>query len=90
MTTSHVLNMSEVGPGVWSEENPTDIGALLDMLAILRTLAQTDVDQLRWDMGDAARKVTRDVQRVNATPGLGELWWHGGVSNGEDGGRMRG
>ena len=61
-------------------------GTLLDTLAILRALAQTDVDRPRWDMGDAVRKVVRDVQRVNATPGLGELSWHGGVSNGKDGG----
>ena len=86
MTTSHALNTSEVGPGSWSGENPTGTGAPPDMLAILRVLVQTDVDQLRWDVGDTARKAVRDVQRVNVTPGLGELWWHGGVSNGEDGG----
>ena len=38
----------------------------------------------------AVRKVVRDVQKVNATPGLGELWWHGGVDDGEDGGQTRG
>ena len=50
-----------------------DPGAPLDMLAILRALAWTDVDQLRWDVGDAVRKAVRDVQRVNVTPRLDEL-----------------
>ena len=45
-----------------------------------------DVDRPRWDVGDVVRKAARDVQRVNAMPGLGELWWHEGVGDGKDGG----
>ena len=50
-----------------------DPGTLPDTLAILRALAWMDVDQPRQDVGDAVRKAARDVQRVNATPRLGEL-----------------
>ncbi|KAF8589354.1 hypothetical protein K439DRAFT_1657984 [Ramaria rubella] len=46
----------------------TGLGAPPDTLSILRALARTDMEHPR-EMGDAARKAARDVQRVNATPG---------------------
>lgn len=64
---STLANLVSAAP----DANPTGAGAPPDTLAILRALARTDVDRPRRDVGDAARKAARDVQRVNATPGRG-------------------
>jgi kinetochore protein Mis13/DSN1 len=47
----------------------TGLGAPPDTRAILRALTRTDVERPRGEIGDAARRAAREVQRVNATPG---------------------
>jgi kinetochore protein Mis13/DSN1 len=68
VSTIASLVSARVDPG-----SATGMGAPPDTLDILRALARTDVEQPRREVGEAARRAARDVQRASAagTPGRG-------------------
>lgn len=71
-STPQPSDVSTLANLVSADPNPasaTGLGAPPDTLSILRALTRTDLLHPRREIGDAARKAAREVQRVNATPG---------------------
>lgn len=70
---SEVSTLANLMSGDVNATSATGMGAPPDTLDILRALARTDVERPRQEVGEAARKAVRDVQRMNATgtPGRG-------------------
>jgi kinetochore protein Mis13/DSN1 len=70
--TAQPSDVSTLAGLVSANPNPpsgTGQGVPPDTLSILRALTRTDLEHPRREMGDAARKAAREVQRVNSTPG---------------------
>ncbi|KAF8514655.1 Mis12-Mtw1 protein family-domain-containing protein [Gautieria morchelliformis] len=68
---SQPSDVSTLANLVSANPNPpsgTGLGVPPDTLSILRALTRTDMEHPRREIGDAARKAAREVQRVNATP----------------------
>ena len=71
-SASQPNEVSTLGNLVSANANPpsaTGLDAPPDTLSILRALTRTDMEHPRRELGDAARKAARDVQRANAVPG---------------------